>query len=321
MGYTSRQGNEFNVLTIRHILKNPKYKGWYCGNKTRSLDYRTKKRAFLDESEWIMYPDPSIPPIVSEELWDRANALYKRRSEQMLRHQSRAEFHNRYPYSGKIICQTHGTSFHRQVLKSAKGEKEVWQCRVYRQRGRAACSSPQLGTWELDGLMAQIFTRLVQNKQAIIDTLVSIIVHLPHEYDCTHSIKRLEEEIDQLNAKKDRLLEISTAGGLTISEFKKRNDGFNRQLAALENKLELVRQEQEKNQNATVPPEQLRAALQKELDFTDGIDSNLVTTILDHIIVNQNSTKEEVHVEIFLKCGGPCKAVFQRSKTSFCISC
>ena len=55
----------------------------------------------------------------------------------MMAHQSAAEFHNRYPYSGKIICEEHGTSFHRQVLKSAKGEKEVWQCRVYRNRGRA----------------------------------------------------------------------------------------------------------------------------------------------------------------------------------------
>ena len=31
MGYTSRKGNAFNVLTIRNILTNPKYKGWYCG--------------------------------------------------------------------------------------------------------------------------------------------------------------------------------------------------------------------------------------------------------------------------------------------------
>lgn len=28
-GFTSRKGGPFNVLTIRHILCNPKYKGWY----------------------------------------------------------------------------------------------------------------------------------------------------------------------------------------------------------------------------------------------------------------------------------------------------
>ena len=54
MGYTSREGNAFNVLTIRHMLENPKYKGWYCGSKTQSVDYRTGKKAFLEESEWVM---------------------------------------------------------------------------------------------------------------------------------------------------------------------------------------------------------------------------------------------------------------------------
>ncbi len=72
------------MLTIRHMLENPKYKGWYCGNKTQNIDYRTKKKAFLDESEWVMYPDPAIPAIVSEELWDRANRLYKERRKEMM---------------------------------------------------------------------------------------------------------------------------------------------------------------------------------------------------------------------------------------------
>ena len=49
-GFTSRQGNAFNVLTIRHILCNPKYKGWYCGSKSQTVDYRSKRKVFLDES-------------------------------------------------------------------------------------------------------------------------------------------------------------------------------------------------------------------------------------------------------------------------------
>ena len=61
-GYTSLQGNAFNTSTIGHIPQNPKYKGWYCGNKTQSLDYR-KKTVFLDESEWVSYPDPISQPL------------------------------------------------------------------------------------------------------------------------------------------------------------------------------------------------------------------------------------------------------------------
>lgn len=316
MGYTSRKGNEFNVLTIRHILTNPKYKGWYCGNKTQSIDYRSKKNAFLDESEWVTYPDPSVPAIVSEELWNRANALYKSRSVQMQSHQSAAEFHNRYAYSGKVICEEHGTSFHRQVLSSAKGSKEVWQCRVYRQRGRTACAAPQLRTTELDEIMAKIFTGLTWDKKAIIDALIAVIKNAPDEHNYQHHAEKLETEIAGINAKKDRLLEMSMEGVISIPEFKSRNDGFNEQLLTIQNKLEILKSEQSKSATTAENLEQIKAALQRELDFADGVNSELVATILDHIVVKRDSTKENIHLEIHLKFGDPQDICFQREKSS-----
>ncbi len=319
-GFTSRKGNAFNVLTIRHILCNPKYKGWYCANKSQTVDYRSKRKIFLDESEWVMYPDPSIPAIVSEELWDRANALYKRRSQQMMSHQSAAEFHNRYPYSGKIICEQHGTSFHRQVLKSAKGEKEVWQCRVYRNRGRVACSAPQLRTTELDQIMAQIFAQLTQNKQAIIDAVVTVLQSVPDEHDYAQDIRHIEEDLSSIQAKKDRLLEMSIEGVISTAEFKQRNDGFNEQIKTLEEKLAVIQLESEKGKQTTAQLGEIRATLEQELTFQNGVNSALVTTILDKIVVKKGSTKEELHLDIHLKFGGPYGAVFDREKSSVCFT-
>lgn len=320
-GYTSRQGNTFNVLTIRHILCNPKYKGWYCANMSQTVDYRTKRKVFLDESEWIMYPDPSIPAIVSEELWDRAHALYKKRSAECQARANGASYHNRYPYSGKIICEEHGTSFHRQVLKSAKGEKEVWQCRVYRNRGRAACSAPQLRTTELDQVMAQIFDQLAQNKQAIIDTVAGIIQSVPSDHDYERDILRIEEEMSGIQTKKDRLLEMSIAGAITVEEFKSRNDGFNEQLQKQQKQITFLQEEAQKSAISTQQLDKIKAALERELSFESGVSSELVTTILDHIVVKKGSTKEEVHLDIYLKFGDPYGVVFQREKSSFCINC
>ena len=316
-GFTSRKGNAFNVLTIRHILCNPKYKGWYCANKSQTVDYRSKRKVFLDESEWVMYPDPSVPAIVSEKLWDRANALYKRRSEQMMSHQSGAEFHNRYPYSGKLICEEHVTSFHRQVLKSAKGDKEVWQCRVYRNRGRAACSAPQLYTTELDQIMAGIFNQLAQDKQAIIDAVVAVIQAVPDEHDYAQDLRRVEEDLSALQAKKDRLLEMSIEGVITIAEFKQRNDGFNEQIKTLEERRTGLQAEAEKGRRTAAQLEEIRLVLEQNLSFQNGINSALVTTILDKIVVKKCSTREVLHLDIHLKFGGPWGAVFDRETSSF----
>lgn len=319
-GFTSRKGNAFNVLTIRHILENPKYKGWYCANKSQTVDYRSKRKIFLDESEWVMYPDPSIPAIVSEELWDRANALYKRRSAQMMSHQSAAEFHNRYPYSGKIICEEHGTSFHRQVLKSSKGEKEVWQCRVYRNRGRAACSAPQMRTSELDQIMAQIFDQLAQDKSAIVDAVMKVIQAVPNEHDYRQDAGRIEAELSAIYAKKDRLLEMSIEGALSTAEFKQRNDAFNQQIHELERQIEVLKAEEEKSQISVEQLGKIKAALEEELSFQNGVNSALVATILDHIVVKKGSTKEEVHLDIYLKFGDPYGGVFDRENSSFCFT-
>ena len=316
MGYTSREGNAFNVLTIRHMLENPKYKGWYCGNKTQNLDYRTKKKAFLDENEWVMYPDPSIPAIVSEELWDRANTLYKERRKEMMTHSSGASFHNRYPYSCKIICEEHGTTFHRQVLKSEAGDKEVWQCKVYRQRGRKACSAPQIRSEELDRIMADIFTEMMKDKNAIIDSLITVLTHVPKEVDFAQMVACVENEISGIKVKKDRLLDLHIAGAITIEEFKERNDGLNDQLKEQESQLAAIRQEQANVGSRELDIDAIRKELYATLSFEGEIDSALVATILDKIIVKKKSTKEEIHLDIYLKLGQKYEAVYSPQKTS-----
>lgn len=310
LGYTSREGNAFNTLTIRHILENPKYKGWYCGNKSQSVDYRTKRNVLLDESEWVTYPDPSIPAIVSEELWNRANALYRRRREEMRSHSSGLSFHNRYPYSTKIYCEEHGTTFHRQVIQTKKGQQEVWQCKVYRSHGRAACSAPQIRSSDLDVILSDIFKELVRDKEKIIDSLVTVLTNIPKEVDYGKLRCQVENEMDDLERKKNRLLDLSIAGALTVEEFKERNDAFNAQILACQGKLTAIRQEEESRSSEELDIPAIRQALDRALSFTGDIDTALVATILDRVVVKRESTKDAIRLDIFLKLGGVYEAVY-----------
>ena len=310
LGYTSREGNAFNTLTIRHILENPKYKGWYCGNKSQSVDYRTKRNVLLDESEWVTYPDPSIPAIVPEELWNRANALYKRRREEMKSHSSGVSFHNRYPYSAKIYCEEHGTTFHRQVIQTKKGQQEVWQCKVYRSHGRAACSAPQIRSSDLDVILSDIFKKLVRDKEKIIDSLVTVLTNIPKEVDYGKLRCQVENEMDDLERKKNRLLDLSIAGALTVEEFKERNDAFNAQILECQGKLTAIRQEEENRTSEELDIPAIRQALDQALSFTGDIDTALVATILDRVVVKRESTKDDIHLDIFLKLGSTYEAVY-----------
>ena len=109
---------------------------------------------------------------------------------------------------------------------------------------------------------------------------------------------------------------MSIAEVISIEEFKRRNDGFNGQVQELENRLELLRAEEQKNLRSAEQLTEIKAAVEQALAFENEIDSALVTTILDHIVVKKESTKEDIHLDIYLKFGSPWEADFQRAKSS-----
>ena len=228
----------------------------------------------------------------------------------MMSKSSGASYHNRYPYSTKIICEEHGTTFHRQVLSSAKGDKEVWLCKVYRQQGKAACSAPQIRSSELDQIMAEIFTDMVKDKNAIIDSLVTVITNVPNEVDFERMLSQVEGGIASTKQKKDRLLDLHIAGAITIEEFKERNDGLNDLLKEQESQLAAIRQEQAKAGTQELDIDAIRKELNAQLSFEDGINTALVATILDKIIVKKESTKKEIYLDIYLKLGHKYEAIY-----------
>ena len=84
-GLRNTNGNPFSFSTIKGILVNPKYKGFYCGNKTHKVHFLSNEIAYVPKNEWVMYENhEKVPPIVSAQLWDKANRKLKERSEKMV---------------------------------------------------------------------------------------------------------------------------------------------------------------------------------------------------------------------------------------------
>lgn len=45
----------YGSTAMSGIISNPKYKGYYVGNKVRIVDMFTKKQKFLPPEEWVMF--------------------------------------------------------------------------------------------------------------------------------------------------------------------------------------------------------------------------------------------------------------------------
>lgn len=93
-------GKSFNSTSIKRILTNYKYKGYYCGRKSEIIDYKRNKRKTIGEDEWIVYKDyDRVPPIIGEELWNSVNKIIKDRSRKNIELSI---------YNNKVFCGLHG---------------------------------------------------------------------------------------------------------------------------------------------------------------------------------------------------------------------
>ena len=83
-GYLSKNNKKYSSTTLRKMLQNPKYKGYYTANLSYVEDYKTHKKVMVPKKERIIYKDENIPAIVSERLWNKANKVYlsKRKPQQ-----------------------------------------------------------------------------------------------------------------------------------------------------------------------------------------------------------------------------------------------
>jgi len=300
-GYLNSNSNPFTFTTVRNIIANPKYKGYYCGGKTTKLDYRMNDRKHHDEEEWVMYKDEeNVPPIVSEELWEKANRILSARSAKQSS-DDRSSYNNKYTYSGKIWCMEHNSPYYRTLYRYKSGDKEVWQCKHFTEKGSAGCTSPILYTAELDQILRDCYNAIIQDKTAIINKLVKIYSSISGGSDLREYVAKTKVEIDRITAMKDKLLELSIEGRLSNEEFEKRNNSFNMDIERLEAQLANYKEQEEKNRAVSANVEALRAMIAGELDFKDGFPPQIAEALLEKVEVYKTDKKNEINLKVYFK--------------------
>jgi len=303
-GFENNKGNNFSFSTIRGILANPKYMGYYCGNKTHKYDYKLDDVKYLDESEWVMYKDEeNVPPIVSEEIWHKANSILKERSAKQSA-EDKTSYQNKYTYSGKIYCAEHNLPFYRATYRYKSGSKEVWQCREYSAKGKAGCDSPTLYTTEVDEILRDAYSAIIRDRTGIIHDLVRIYSSIGNDSKIKEDIGKAKAQINEIIKKKDKLLDLSIKGHLSDEEFAGRNRGFNLDIEALEVRMADLERAEKKNEDIALTVEALRKMIAYELDFREGFGNAIADSLLDRIEVYKTGDKKVVCLEVFFKVLG-----------------
>lgn len=302
LGYKSRNGKRIDTTILTRIIENPKYKGYYCGHKSKVLDYRTKQKKRLNESDWIIYKDyENVPPIVSEELWERANVKLKERQDSFTnRTINKAVFQNRYTYSGKIYCGCHNLTYHRSSAGKRKNNP-VWECQVYRKESLKGCSNPRVFEFELDEVFKDMFNKLFKRKNTIFDEILSECKNYLETNNSELNTKNLESKIIVLNNKKDKLLELVIEEYLSKEDYKKQVDLINEDLTIYQTKMNELKSNKKDKNNIENKISEIKNALEKCLEDNECY-SDVFNELIDRIIVHKQNDKQ-IKLDIFIKTG------------------
>ncbi len=170
------KSKKWYVSTLTRIIKNPKYKGYYCGKKSEIINYMTKEIRIIPKKDWIIYKDNiRIPPIIKESLWNKANKKLNIRNKKFGPDYKldKIMYQNRYPLSAKIYCANHNQVFHRR--RQCKSDI-TWVCSEYLAKGKKNCNSPLIRESEIYIILNDIIKELKIKKKKINILLEKIIV-------------------------------------------------------------------------------------------------------------------------------------------------
>lgn len=325
-GYRGRNGTRIHHNTISGIIKNPKYKGYYCGGKVKIADYRTKEQRFLPQEEWVMYEDKeNIPPLVSDEVWDKCNAIFKERSDMV---KSRGHsFKTPSVLSGKIVCAVHNTSYWRTSYSNSKQNGNSvyqWICGTKRRFGSQSCLSFSIMEKDLYCILSNCFRLISELLSDNIDEFIKPFLDGSSSGENKKRIYELENLLLKEQNKKAKLLDLYTDGIITKSDFREQNELVNSRIVKYQSEIVTLKDSMEdtaiKKRISAIRTHISQISSQEGDLSAEQIDA-LVVDLVDKILVTPVN-EDKMQIEILLKDGNCGQADYSKcgnnKEFSFC---
>ena len=303
-GYRNHNGNKIAHTTMSNMIANPKYKGYYVGNKVRVIDMFSKKQKFLPPEEWVMFKDETgeiVPAIVSEELWEEANEVLKRRSDDVKSRQGICNHQNLL--TGKLYCTHCGAAYYRRESKDKNGNKNSkWVCSGKIKNGADSCPSIPIYEEEIKPLLFEVFQETEVNVAALIDEYMEMYHSLDEDNQIPKHINQQKERLELAQKKKSKLLEYNVTGQLSDADFLAMNKACTEEIKDAEAQILELEQQMFSREEFRKHMDTVRATLESaRRDAAQGIiTADFVSKYIDKILVTpEDDSSLRLDIKIF----------------------
>lgn len=174
----------------------------------------------------MYYMKNANPPIVSEELFDKVNALLAEKAVRF--NPIKEKFTEDYPLRLKIYCAECGSAYR---LKPSKTKH--WLCRN-RDIGLRRCTNPQIAEDKVYKAFVKTYNRLVKNKETILVKMLNELKLLKErKISSKHEIYDISEEIAKLTKQVLVINKLQAQGYIESASYYEKLNEINAKISEL----------------------------------------------------------------------------------------
>jgi site-specific DNA recombinase len=200
--------------TVRDVLLRPLYRGEIVWNQTRKRDgWGQANRRTRAEGEWLRIPAPELR-IVSEELWNAAQARFIERQGKYARTgHRRQDIESPYLLSGFARCGTCGGSLSVTTRQHGGKRARFYSCIAFWKRGSRVCANNLLARMEV--LDAEVLATLQDDifRPAVIEEAIRMALEELSPGQTEKTRDKLEADRRSARLECDRLATAIEQGG------------------------------------------------------------------------------------------------------------
>lgn len=226
-GIPAMEGSVWHGAVILRILKNEKYCGDLVQKKTYTPDYLNHEKKYNRGEEDFVCLYSHHEPIISRELFDKAQAEIRRRKRS---ESERKKYSGRYCFSGLIRCGTCGCSYVARTKKQKDGSVyHYWRCYEGVQKGRvhtgitgdkSGCNNRTIKEEDLKAVLQYLMQNLKLDKQKIQEELGRSLKKVMRDKNPERELEKLRNKLKNNSLKKQGLIDLYLSQEITEEDYK-----------------------------------------------------------------------------------------------------
>ena len=289
---TKRGCSNWRANGILGIIKNEKYTGNALLGKTYKPDVLSKRRLKNTGQAPLYYVENTHPAIVSQEVFDMAQAEMRRREAEKDSAAGKSHYASKYPFSGLLVCGCCGHKLRRHVRSSGGELVAAWACTNRIQHGREICNSHHLNE---DVLIRTYRAALAEFQK---DTVMDVIEAGKQVLgdDNAAAKKEIEDQIVSLQEKALALHIDRQSDMVPDDEYEAKVTFYSQRMAYLQD------QQKQLKADATRRAEALHWLDSFQQHMASGEAYNTAETVVMREMVDQIIVYDD-RLDIRLRCG------------------